>query len=260
MSPLLDPNLKSKISQNFSKAAKSYNQAARLQKVVLETLVSQLGDNLGQVLDIGCGTGNLQPMFTQQQKQITSYTGLDFADGMLLEAQTQTQPQFDSVFVQADAENLPFSEQKFDHVCSSLALQWCDLPSVLEGVYQSLNTGGRMLFTTLLDGTLAELEQTWLQLDRQRHTNQFVDAESIKQDCQLMPWQQIHIKQQTIALPYPTVRALLKELKAIGANTVISGNAKRLSKQQLQALEQTYPSKSGNKMASWQVCYVELIK
>ena len=48
--------------------------------------------------------------------------------------------------INADAESLPFKAQQFDHIVSSLALQWCDLSVVLNEAYRVLKLGGQFVF------------------------------------------------------------------------------------------------------------------
>ena len=56
--------------------------------------------------------------------------------------------------LQADAEQLPFANHTFDAITANLALQWCNLPSVLAEAKRCLATGGQLVFNTLMDGTL----------------------------------------------------------------------------------------------------------
>ncbi len=68
-------------------------------------------------------------------------------------------------YVVADAESLPFEDASFDYVFSSLALQWCiDLSYPLREIRRILTANGKGCFSTLVDGSLRELRDSWAKL------------------------------------------------------------------------------------------------
>lgn len=72
----------------------------------------------------------------------------------------------------ADAESLPFPSDSFDVVFSNLMVQWCDDPrTVFAECRRVLRPGGRLVLSTLLEGTLTELKQAWLWLIRASRTS-----------------------------------------------------------------------------------------
>lgn len=261
------------VSQHFSRAATQYDTAAQLQLTVINNLadtllpqfkVAQNKHNL-HILDVGCGTANLLQFLPSPFE----YTGVDIAQGMLdfsadkfshLALNNQLNWQW------ADAQNLPFEDHQFDFVFSSLAWQWCDLEQVLAQSYRVLKPGGTLIFSTLLDGTLDELNQAFKQLDKQTHINQFIDSQTLKKALNTQNWQQVKTRIATETTEYESVYQLLKELKSIGANTVTKDNQlyKRqpLTKNRLTRLELAYPRQSNpaKTIASWQVAYCQLHK
>ncbi|WAJ71401.1 methyltransferase domain-containing protein [Catenovulum adriaticum] len=261
------------VSEHFSRAAAQYDTAAQLQLKVIKKLANQLlpefkmmqaNKNL-HILDVGCGTANLLQFLPSP----FAYTGVDIAEGMLafsaekfsyLAADNQLAWQL------ADAQNLPFEENQFDFVFSSLAWQWCDLEQVLAQSYRVLKPGGTLIFSTLLDGTLCELNQAFKQLDNQIHINQFIDSQALEQAINSQDWHQVNAQVLTEKTHYDSVYQLLKELKSIGANTVSKNNQlyKRqpLTKNRLARLELAYPRQSNpvQTIASWQVAYCQLRK
>ncbi len=81
----------------------------------------------------------------------------------------------------ADAEQLPFASACFDMVFSCLALQWCeDLSLPLSEIRFVLKPHGQAFLSTLLDGSLFELEQAWRSVDHHRHINQFISINQVK--------------------------------------------------------------------------------
>lgn len=265
------------VSEHFSRAATQYDTAAQLQLAVIKKLATQLlpeferaqkneqaNQNL-HILDVGCGTANLLQFLPSP----FVYTGVDIAQGML----AFSAEKFSSLAADnqlnwrlADAQNLPFEENQFDFVFSSLAWQWCDLEQVLAQSYRVLKPGGTLIFSTLLDGTLSELNQAFKQLDNQVHINQFIDFKTLAQAINSQHWHQVKSQVVTEKTHYDSVYQLLKELKSIGANTVSKNNQlyKRqpLTKNRLARLELAYPRQSNpaKTTASWQVAYCHLQK
>ena len=71
------------------------------------------------------------------------------------------------LFLQADAEKLPYRSESFDLVLSNLAYQWVpDRGQAFREVYRVLKPGGRFFFSTLGHGTLAELHASFCEAYR----------------------------------------------------------------------------------------------
>lgn len=257
MTPSLLLQEKKQIADSFSHAAEQYDQVARLQKQVAQQVCSEFGtvSTDHQILDLGCGTADIYSYFATKP----NYTGLDISSGMLAKAENKFGSHIS--LVKGDAELLPFANAQFDHIVSSLALQWCDLSKVLAEAYRVLKPGGQLVFSTLLDGTLEELNSAWRKVDVNRHINQFMTSTELMEYLDINLWHNVSVKKDTIALDYPNVLSVMRELKGIGANHVIGRDkAASLTKQKLKALELHYPAKHDLKYVTWQVAYITLTK
>lgn len=213
---------KATIARDFGSASRTYNPAARLQRYMGQVLLDQLKEKLFQaqcmddlqVLDLGSGTG----WFTGQLAAIpgSQVTGIDIAAGMLRYARSANPTCIR--WIEADAEALPLPDNSMDVVFSNLMIQWCrDPASVLSECRRVLRPGGRLLVSTLLEGTLDELREAWSSADPEhQHVNRFQsEARFREQAFETLPAPQLAI--ETISLDYPSPLALLSELKAIGA-------------------------------------------
>jgi len=212
---------KRKIRQSFSKAADSYDRMARLQKQVALDLLHDCGlpEPNQQVLDVGCGTGFLTEKLVCSHA-VNQLVALDIALPML--QKTRMRPLLHCCHrVCADAENLPFGEAVFDSIYSSLALQWCpSLTETLTGFRRILKPAGKLFFSTFGPQSLQELRMAWQAVDDKPHVNEFVSQDALRLALQHAGFRQIDVKRRIYEVKYPDVWALMRELKAIGAQHV----------------------------------------
>lgn len=206
------------VARSFSRASNSYVDAARLQQLVAADAMQWLPACQPCLLDLGCGPGWLHPQLTNYCQQLLA---VDFSEGMLRQAAGL---QLAAQYIQADAASLPLEAGSIDCVFSSLMLQWCAYPQqVLSEISRVLKPGGTAVVSTLVDGTLAELKQAFSQLDDLPHIHHFLPLTELQQaatDSQAdygVEWQ---LMPQCYPLYYPDVFALLRELKALGANQI----------------------------------------
>lgn len=142
------------IAHRFSKAAVKYDSIACIQRNIAEQGLANLPKALqGDALDIGCGTG----IHTQEiLKKGAVATGVDIAEGMLAQARKKYS---DPIFVEGSAVDLPFSENTFSTVFSSMALQWAsDTNLVASEIARVLKQGGIAELAIMVSGSFDELK------------------------------------------------------------------------------------------------------
>jgi malonyl-CoA O-methyltransferase len=225
---MLDQHLiKDQVAKSFSAAADDYDQYARIQhKLAHELLLLCPKQSKTQILDLGCGTGYCLPQLNKLYPS-AHLTGGDLAQGMLQHAK-QHYPDYD--YQISDAENLPFENEQFDLIFSSLAVQWCDdFSLVLKNAYRCLKPGGHLVLSNLSTGTLREMKQAWQQVDENQHVNEFASGNELTKAVEDSDFNIIKIDENTHVDYHPTVRNLTDSLKRIGAHNITQGRAKGLT-------------------------------
>ncbi len=143
------------IRRTFSRAARTYGPAARVQQAVAGTCAALCpAGNYPRVLDVGAGTGFLARALTPR---ITwgSYLALDLSRDML---RTHRQAAPPALLVAGDGEALPFAPASFDLLVSASALQWFSSPErSLPALFSLLRPGAAFSLAIFIAGTLAEL-------------------------------------------------------------------------------------------------------
>ncbi|MCW8839045.1 MAG: methyltransferase domain-containing protein [Thiovulaceae bacterium] len=124
-----------KISQEFSKYAKSYGSYNIIQNKVIKHLLSKLSTHTNMpknILDLGCGDGSLCRSIDWKYKH---FTGVDFAPGML-----ELHPKSKKIeCIYGDFNDNALFENlltyNYDFIFSASALQWAeDLDSVFKNI------------------------------------------------------------------------------------------------------------------------------
>ncbi|MDF2152499.1 malonyl-ACP O-methyltransferase BioC [Vibrio sp. CAU 1672] len=248
---------KAAIASSFGKAAQSYDQHAAFQRDVGERLLARLPQDLSgnTILDLGCGTGYCSAALRARGAQVVCG---DISQAMLDKAQERCGTT-GMLYRIADAEKLPFADNSFDYVFSNLALQWCaDLSVALNEMRRVVKPGGRVLFTTLLDGSLAELRRAWGKIDAYQHVNNFITHNQVKIALAQARCHGHQLDLNTITVWYESAFKVMRDLKGIGANHV-SGRSQGLTSRrvllQVEREYQTFKNNQGLLPASYQVCF-----
>ncbi|WP_411861557.1 malonyl-ACP O-methyltransferase BioC [Vibrio sp. MACH09] len=245
------------IADAFGKAAKKYDKHAEFQREVGERLMEKMPESLQglKVLDIGCGTGYFSNRLADKGAKVVA---ADLSAEMLQQARCRCLNKVE-LYQVADAESLPFSDNQFDVVFSSLALQWClDLSVPLKELQRVTKPGGKIYFSTLADGSLTELKQAWAKIDAYQHVNGFLTMKQINLALAQSGSVSHQLDLRSIQYWYSSALQLMKDLKGIGA-TYVSDRSVGLTKNTaLKRVEKEYQAFSNSEKrlpATYQVCF-----
>jgi len=160
--------------------------------------------------------------------------------------------------VVGDAEVLPFADNSVDMIFSSLAIQWCsNYQQLLVELFRVLKPGGVVAFSTLLNGTLRELEASWQEVDSYRHVNAFSDCHEIDEASNLAGFTCLEKEKYTEVLQFESVKLLTRELKMLGAHNVNEGRSLKVTGRdrilQFKQAYEKYRTQDGYLPASYEV-------
>ncbi|MGQ0658485.1 MAG: malonyl-ACP O-methyltransferase BioC [Chromatiales bacterium] len=253
---------KRQVAAAFNRAAAGYASRAVLQNTVAQRLDERLDVvriRPAVVLDLGAGCGNGSRLLARRYAG-AEIIALDIALEMLRMGRSGWRWWLSRRrYVCGDAECVPLADTAVDLVYSNLALQWCnDLDAALRECRRVLRTEGLFMFTTLGPDTLMELRQSWAAADSAVHVNAFVDMHDVGDALIRAGFASPVLDVERLTLTYPDVRALMHDLKALGAHNVTAGRPHGLTgKARLQAMVEAYEERrrGGVIPATYEIVY-----
>jgi malonyl-CoA O-methyltransferase len=240
----MKPDLRQAIKRAFDQASRTYDSAAVLQSAVRQQCLERLELiklDPRRILDVGAGTGHSSIALARRFKG-ARVAALDLSTGMLAEASKRRSLFTKIELICGDAGGLPIQSQSVDIIFCNLVLQWCaDLDLVFREFNRVLRPQGLLTFSTFGPDTLWELRQAFSHVDDHQHVNRFADMHDVGDILISAGLVEPVMDADVFTLTYDDVMGLMKDLKAIGANTVTEGRRPGLmSKSGLASLRDAY--------------------
>lgn len=263
------------VKRSFSQAANRYDASAILQAEVRQRMLDRLDIvkiNPTAILDAGCGTGHASHALLKRYPQ-SQVISLDLAQGML--QQTKAGAAFSQKLLgmightrhhltAGDIEQLPIANASVELLWSNLAVQWCnDLDAAFSEAHRVLKAGGLYTFTTFGPDTLKELRAATSKDPNHIHVSRFIDMHDIGDALVRAGFSAPVLDVEHFTLTYDDVKAVMRDLKAIGAHNAAVGRRRGLVGkgflQQLTAQYETY-RRDGKLPATFEVVYAHAWK
>jgi malonyl-CoA O-methyltransferase len=218
----LDAFDRRRLRYSFGRAAPGYAEVAVLQREVESRLLEQLDVLEARVpacvLDVGSGPGRASTLMKGRWPK-SEVVALDIALPMLRQVRA---PRFWRPVrkVCGEAGALPLADGSVDLLFSSLCLQWVpDLPGALAEFRRVLRPGGLLLFSTFGPDTLVELREAYLAAgERHPPLSPFAAIQQVGDALVAAGFRNPVLERESFLLTYSDAMALLRELRAIGAN------------------------------------------
>lgn len=254
--------------RSFERAAATYDAAAVLQNDICRRMLARLDYiklDPALVLDAGSGTGNAVAGLTSRWPR-ARLVALDLALAMARRSRSR-RPWWQRAFggggrlaaVCGDIERLPLASGSAGLVWSNLALQWMAEPrTALVEMHRVLAPGGLLLFSSFGPDTLKELRAAFEGVDGHTHVHRFMDMHDVGDRLIEAGFADPVMDMEVMTLTYAGVRALMRDLKAIGARNVTRGRGSGLAgKERLARMERNYEAfrRDGKLPATFEVVY-----
>lgn len=220
------------IRRAFQRAAAGYDEAAFLQREVEDRLLDRVALvqlSPERILDLGSGTGRASERLKHRFRK-AQVCAVDQAPAMAARARRRSRWLRPIEAVCADALQLPLAANSFDLVFSNLMLQWVEeREPCFDELRRVLRPGGVLLFTTFGPDTLNELRESWAEANGSTHVHEFDDMHHLGDELLRAGFADPVMDAETVTVTYEDARALMRDLKAIGAHNASTARARTLT-------------------------------
>lgn len=233
------------IIKDFSRASKTYNKTAIIQKKVAQNLAKislELITENDLILDIGSGTGFIAQELIKNNIAKNNITQSDISPQMCKIAEKYTS------CIVADAQNLPFENASFNFITSSLCLQWVNLQKSLGEINRVLKSNSYFVFSIFLNDSLKQLKQIL-----PNKINNFYKKEEIEKMLTFQNFKKVDIKILTKTQNFKSIFELLHSIKNVGGGNKTTSRSNFLSKGQLMQLEKDFLKIHKKLFNQWQI-------
>jgi malonyl-CoA O-methyltransferase len=220
-----------RVRRNFARAAAGYDALAVAQREIARRLFARLDPvrlDPQRIVDLGCGTGASLAALHERYPRAQLF-GADLSPAMLGQARrAQAKHAWLLPFLRraraqliaTDACALPLPAASVGLVWSNLMLHWLEDPlPVFNEAHRVLENDGLLMFSTFGPDTLKELRSAFAAVDTDPHTphsHRFIDMHDLGDMLVAAGFADPVLDMETLTLTYPSLAALLADLRAGG--------------------------------------------
>ncbi|HEY8552927.1 MAG TPA: methyltransferase domain-containing protein [Burkholderiales bacterium] len=218
----LTPGEKRQLRRQRDQAVATFDAAAVLSRALADELIERLDVVRmvpARILDVGSGTGYAVRALSRRYRGAAVF-GLDPSPAMAAAARRRAGWFARSRFAAGDPERLPFPDGSFDLVLSNLLLPWYDPAAVFPEFLRVLRPEGLLVFSSLGPDTLRELREAWAAVDDTVHVRTFLDMHDVGDALVHAGFANPVMDVERYVYTYTSVRDVLRELKALGAQNI----------------------------------------
>lgn len=228
-----------------TRAAGGFADVAFLKERMVQDIAERLAftnRSFRRALDLGCHTGQGGRMLAERGTE--SVISCDLSPAMAALAEGPR--------LAASEEWLPFADHSFDLIISAGTLHWVnDLPGCLAQIYRCLTPDGLFLASFPGGESLRELRFALLEGEAEilggarPHISPMVDLQSAAGLLQRIGFALPVADTQTLTLSYPSLPAMLTELRRMGETSALAAQPPYLRKDILIRAAQGYQERHG---------------
>ncbi|KAF7461733.1 arginine-hydroxylase NDUFAF5, mitochondrial isoform X1 [Marmota monax] len=213
-------------------------------------------------LDVGCGRGYIAQHLNKET--VGKFFQTDIAENAL---KNSLETEIPTVSVLADEEFLPFRENTFDLVVSSLSLHWVnDLPRALEQIHYVLKPNGVFVGAMFGGDTLYELRCSLQLAETEReggfspHISPFTAVNDLGHLLGRAGFNTLTVDTDEIQVNYPGMFELMEDLQGMGESNCSWNRKALLHRETMLAAAavygEMYRNEDGSVPATYQIYYM----
>ncbi len=235
---------KDNVIRNFDSKSVAYDQNCEVQKSIAQSLAADLpADNISDILEIGCGTGNLTKYLLCLYKD-KNFCITDISPAMVENAKEKF-PNKNIKWAVFDGEN-PDTSQKYDLIVANMAFQWFEnMDKALENLTNLLKPNGSLFYSVPSEQSFKEWKATLKSLDMPSGILEFPTPPSI-------------YRQEEMLVNYANAFDFLHSIKDIGAGAARKNYTPLTPKQIKQACNKFDKDYNGD--ITWHISYGRIDK
>ncbi|XP_053430272.1 arginine-hydroxylase NDUFAF5, mitochondrial [Nycticebus coucang] len=224
--------------------------------------VCDIARDFSLALDLGCGRGYIAQHLSKET--IGKLFQADIAENAL---KNSLETEIPTVSVLADEEFLPFRENTFDLVVSSLSLHWVnDLPRALEQIHYVLKPDGVFIGAMFGGDTLYELRCSLQLAETEReggfspHVSPFTAINDLGHLLGRAGFNTLTVDTDEIQVNYPGMFELMEDLQGMGESNCSWNRKALLHRDTMLAAaavyKEMYRNEDGSIPATYQIYYM----
>ncbi|XP_003411496.3 arginine-hydroxylase NDUFAF5, mitochondrial isoform X2 [Loxodonta africana] len=213
-------------------------------------------------LDVGCGRGYIAQHLNKET--VGKFCQADIAENAL---KNRIETEIPTLSVLADEEFLPFRENTFDLVVSSLSLHWVnDLPRALEQIHYVLKPDGVFIGAMFGGDTLYELRCSLQLAETEReggfspHVSPFTAVTDLGHLLGRAGFNTLTVDTDEIQVNYPGMFELMEDLQGMGESNCSWNRKALLHRDTMLAAaavyREMYRNEDGSLPATYQIYYM----
>ncbi len=215
------------IKQRFAKNLATYNENAKIQRIMAQKLISLIDRiNFDNILEIGCGSGLLTELAVNKFKYKNYY-----ANDFVLECEEYIKNINPNIqFISSDIEKcIENTQVKYDLIISNATFQWIEnLEEFIKKLLSKLAPEGILLFSTFGKENFREVYHA---------TGETLTYYSKQDFEQIFGMLEHYIEEEVRISAFKTPLDVLKHIKLTGVNAI---DTKSWTKSDMQKFENTY--------------------
>ncbi len=213
-------SFKNALQRSHNRHVGRYAQAACLIDTVGDALLERLSFIMikpQRILDLGSALGKTSRTLSLLYPE-ADIIALDFCQAMNKQAQANCHDQPTIKILTADAYQLPIANHSVDLIVANLLLPaLLDYPRLWQECMRVLVPGGLLMFSNLGPDSLKELDLSFAAIDPTPRVNAFIDLHDTGDSLVKATFMDPVLDNDYFHLSYPSLTALLQELKSVGS-------------------------------------------